>query len=190
MDREVLVAAREKSPYVHRVRLLWDAMRQSVLEVFRAPPGLPEDRGAYLTAVDEVYVNDAYHSLSIEGYRVSAELIERVRSGTWNPEENPADRENRNTLAARGYYDAFVSVKASVDQVLRKQNPGDVAGDNHGDWYRQLPSVTAGIIRAADLAGYRSGPVYIRRSMHVPPPRDAVRDCMPVLLWPRSNPRA
>src|SRR5690606_20644871 len=33
-----------------------------------------------------------------------------------------------------------------------------------------------------DLAGYRNGPVYIRRSMHVPPPRDAVRDCMPVLF--------
>jgi Fic family protein len=43
-------------------------------------------------------------------------------------------------------------------------------------------SVTAGIIRPADLAGYRSGPVYIRRSMHVPPPRDAVRDCMPALF--------
>ena len=48
-------------------------------------------------------------------------------------------------------------------------------------WYRQLfgPSVSAGIINAADLAGYRSGPGSIRRSMHVPPPRDAVRDCMP-----------
>lgn len=33
-----------------------------------------------------------------------------------------------------------------------------------------------------DLAGYRSGPVYMRRSMHVPPPREAVRDCMPVLF--------
>lgn len=29
---------------------------------------------------------------------------------------------------------------------------------------------------------YRTGPVYIRRSMHVPPPREAVRDCMPALF--------
>ena len=44
------------------------------------------------------------------------------------------------------------------------------------------PNVTAGLISAVDLAGYRSGPAYIRRSMHVPPPREAVRDCMPVLF--------
>jgi hypothetical protein len=36
-------------------------------------------------------------------------------------------------------------------------------------------SAAAGIVRTADLAGYRSGPVFIRRSKHVPPPRDAVR---------------
>ena len=44
------------------------------------------------------------------------------------------------------------------------------------------PSVSAGIIGAANLAGYRSGPVYLRRSMHVPPAREAVRDCMPALF--------
>ena len=42
-------------------------------------------------------------------------------------------------------------------------------------------------MRAADLAGYRSGPVFIRRSKHVPPPRDAVRDCMPVLFELLAN---
>ena len=66
-----------------------------------------------------MYVNDAYHSLSIEGYRVSPELIERVRSGTWNPDGNPQDRENRNALAARGYYDAFTRpLRTSVEKVL------------------------------------------------------------------------
>src|SRR5690606_10088042 len=130
------------------------------------------------------YVNDAYHSLSIEGYRVSPELIERVRSGCWNPEANAEDRENRNALAARGYYDAFGAVKASLKKILRGDNPGRIVRDDHGEWYRQLfgPSVSAGIVRAVDLAGYRSGPVFIRRSMHVPPPRDAVRDCMPALF--------
>lgn len=180
----IVLRARAASPYVNRMRLMWNAMRQPVLEAFPAPPGIPRDRDAYLKAVDGVYVNDAYHSLSIEGYRVSPELIVRVRSGAWDPEENTEDRENRNALAVRGYYDAFVRVKASVEEVLSGNNAGDVTRDNHGDWYRQLfgPGVTAGIIRAVDLAGYRSGPVYIRRSMHVPPPREAVRDCMPVLF--------
>ena len=41
---------------------------------------------------------------------------------------------------------------------------------------------SAGINAATALAGYRSGPVIIRRSKHVPPPREAVRDCMPALF--------
>lgn len=183
-EPSVILAAREVSPYANRLRLMWGAMRQPVLDAFPAPPGIPGNPSAYLKAVDGVYVNDAYHSLSIEGYRVSPELIERVRSGAWNPERNAEDRENRNALAARGYYDAFVSVTASVEKVLRGGSAGAVGRDDHGTWYRQLfgASVTAGIINAADLAGYRTGPVYIRRSMHVPPPREAVRDCMPVLF--------
>ncbi|MGC1524395.1 MAG: Fic family protein [Steroidobacteraceae bacterium] len=55
---------------------------------------------------------------------------------------------------------------------------------DHGGWYRELfgPSVTAGILRPADLGGYRSGPVYIRRSTHVPPSREAVRELMPTFF--------
>ncbi len=179
-----LPGPREASPYVNRIRLMWEAMRKPLLGLFPKPPGVPATPEAYLKAVEEVYVTDAYNSLSIEGYRVSRELIERVRTGAWNPDDNPEDRENRNALAARGYYDSFVSVKASVAKVLSGNNAGEVAHDDHVDWYRRLfgPSVTAGIIGPADLAGYRSGPVYIRRSRHVPPPREAVRDCMPALF--------
>jgi len=180
----IVLAAREVSPYVNRMRLMWDAMRGPIIEAFPAAPGIPRDRNGYLKAIDDVYVNDAYHSLSIEGYRVTRELIERVREGRWNPETNKADRESRDALAARGYYDAFTSVKATVGKALSGENAGALAGDDHREWYRQLfgPSVSAGIIKASDLAGYRSGPVFIRRSMHVPPPREAVRDCMPILF--------
>ena len=123
-----------------------------MLAAFPAPPGIPDRPEAYLRAVEEAYVTDAYHSLSIEGYRVSRELIERVRSGGWNPEANAEDRQNRNALAARGYYEAFVAVKASVEKVLRGGNGGAVADADHAEWYRRLfgPSVTAGIIGAAD----------------------------------------
>jgi Fic family protein len=44
------------------------------------------------------------------------------------------------------------------------------------------PSVTAGLARPADLAGYRVAPVYIQRSMHVPPGSHAVRDAMPAFF--------
>ncbi len=119
----LVLTTREASPYVNRIRLMWQDLRQHVLDAFPAPPGIPDDPNAYLKAVDEVYVSDAYHSLSIEGYRVSPELIKRVRSGAWDPENSANDREHRNALAARGYYDAFLTVKGSVEKVLVGNNP-------------------------------------------------------------------
>ncbi len=75
----LILPAREQSPYVNRIRLMWQQMREPILKQFPAAPGRPCDIAAYLKAVDDIYVTDAYHSLSIEGYRVSPELIERVR---------------------------------------------------------------------------------------------------------------
>ena len=119
--------------------------------------------------------------MSIEGYQVSPELIEQVRIGDWDPDENKDDIEYRNALAARGYWQAYQAVRQSVRKVLKGENPGAVSNDDHGDWYREMfgPSVTAGLLWTTDLAGYRNDPVYIRRSMHVPPRFEAVRDCMP-----------
>ncbi len=159
-------------------------MRDDVLARFPVPPGPPKDTDAYLRRVEDVYATDAYHSLSIEGYQVSPELIERVRGGDWNPDHDAADREHRNALAARGYWRAFQRVEESVRKILDGANPGQVADDDHRDWYRELfvPSVAAGLLRPADLAGYRNGPVFIRRSMHVPPSPEAVRDAMPAFF--------
>jgi hypothetical protein len=177
----LVITARETSPYVNRIRLLWQKMREPVIDRFPKAPGLPRNIEAYMKCVNDAYVTDAYHSLSIEGYRVTRELIERVRSGTWNPEANEGDREQRNAMAARGYWQAYQAVQGSVRRVLGRENPGLVADEDHGTWYRELfaPSVTAGLLKPADLAGYRNSQVYIRKSMHVPLNRQAVRDAMP-----------
>ncbi|MFH0727758.1 MAG: Fic family protein [Pseudomonadota bacterium] len=175
---------REISPYVNRLKLMWEMMRTPVIERFPAAPGLPEQPERYLEHVEEIYVTDAYHSLSIEGYRVNPGLIERVRSGNWDPDDNDADRTQRDTLAARGYWQAYRAVRDSLVRVLNRENAGTVANEDHRNWYREMfaPGVTAGLSRPADLAGYRNDPVYIRRSMHVPPRREAVRDMMPVFF--------
>ena len=169
----MILPPRELSPYVNRIRLMWQEMREQVIERFPEAPGRPKDTKAYLKRVEDGYVTDAYHSLSIEGYRVSPELIEHVRSGNWNPDNNESDTEHRNALAARGYWQAYQTVRESIKKVLDGDNPGMVADNDHRTWYREMfaPGVTAGILRPADLAGYRNGPVYIRRSMHVPPSR-------------------
>lgn len=171
---------REVSPYAGRIRLMWQQMREPIIVNFPNAPGRPNDIEAYLKRVDDVYVTDAYHSLSIEGYRVSVELIEKVRSGNWNPDIDEKDHGHANALAARGYWQAFQAVKKSVQSVLENKNPGVVADEDHSTWYREMfaPSVTAGLVRPESLAGYRNAQVFIRRSMHVPLPSHAIPDAM------------
>ncbi|HBR93209.1 MAG TPA: cell filamentation protein Fic [Opitutae bacterium] len=179
-----LLLSRGTSPSVNRIRILWESMRESVIDSFPAPSGLVVDAKAYLKQIEEVYVTDAYHSLSIEGYRVSPELIERVRQGSWNPDLHDTDKQHRDALAARGYWQAFQAVQQSIGRVLQGELAGVVADEDHATWYRQLfaASVEAGICKPSDLAGYRSGSVHIRRSKHVPLSHEAVRDAMPAFF--------
>ena len=137
--------------------------------------------------MDKVYKSDAYHSLSIEGYVVSAELIEKVARGDWSADTIDSEKKHRDALAARGYYEAFEKLKGLI-------------GEAHGDGsdglnlnylievgiteiYTALftPCVTAGIVKAQDLAGYRNGSIMIRGSQHVPLPSESLLDCMKVL---------
>ena len=175
---------RERSPYVNRIRIMWQEMREPIIKRFPAAPGIPMNVDKYLKRVEEVYVTDAYHSLSIEGYRVSPELIERVRSGAWNPDDKENDREHRNALAASGYWQAYQAVQESLGKILHDENPGTVVDNDHRIWHQEMfePSVTAGILKPADLAGYRNIRVHIRRSMHVPPSHEAAHDAMPAFF--------
>jgi fido (protein-threonine AMPylation protein) len=172
------------APIVGRLEMLWEGTRETIIKGFPKAPGLPEDQDAYLQHVDEIYKNDAYHSLSIEGYSVTPELIDRVREGNWDPDHHDEDRKSRDALAARGYWQAFQRVKESVAAVIAGENAGARARAAHGEWYRELfqPCVTAGLIRAGELAGYRNSPVYLRTSRYVPPRWEAVRDAMPALF--------
>lgn len=172
-------------PYVSRLRLMWASMRDDVASAFPLKePGRPDDVAAYMRAVEDAYVTDAYHSLSIEGYRVTPELIRRVASGDWNEDIHEQDHQSRDAMAAHGYWLAHNEVKASIQRIFAGANAGDVLKGDHGAWFRAMfsPSVTAGLLAASDLAGYRGHQVYIRNAQHVPPPREAVREMMPVLF--------
>ncbi len=169
---------------VARMKGMWEAMRPLVVDEFPDPPRVlaPE---AYLTRVEAMYERDAYHSLSIEGYRVTPTLIERVRAGAWDPNENLADRDRRDALAARGYWQAFQRVKEAVAEVLADPaSAAAITDEQHRAWYRDLfqPGVAAGILEQVRLAGYRTSPVYIQNSRHVPPRPESVRVAMPALF--------
>lgn len=179
-----LLLKKSVSPYVYRMRTLWHQMREEIIQRIPKSPMSPITLQEYLEKIDQIYITDAYHSLSIEGYRVSSQLIERVRSGNWNPDSQEHDKELKNALAARGYWQAFNAVKSSIQKIFIGDNAGTVAFYEHGNWYRELfaPSVTAGILKPTDLAGYRNMPVFIRHSRHVPPSVEAVRDLMPAFF--------
>lgn len=179
----VTLSAHDQSPYGNRIRVMWQQMRETIIKDFPKAPGIPDDKENYLKLVEEIYTTDAYHSLSIEKYKVTPELIERVRIGTWNAHDEE-DKKQRDAMAARGYWDAFKSVKQSIEKILNGNNAGSIVDADHGDWYRELfgPSVTVGLLKPADLAGYRNHQVYIGGSMHTPLNREAIRDAMPVLF--------
>ncbi len=171
-------------PIVQRLEAIWETCRQDVIDVFPAPPGRPSTPTDYLQAVDEIYGSDAYHSLSIEGYRVSRELVEKVASGDWNPDASASDRGSREALAARGYWDAFRQVKQTIEGIVAGRDPSQLALQGHRDWYRALfqPCVQAGLVPPSALAGYRSDAVYLRGSRHVPPRATVVPDAMTSLF--------
>jgi Fic family protein len=175
----VVAPAIKRSPYVIRIHTMWASMQKTAIGAFDAPPGAPASTSAYLADVDARYLNDAYNSLSIEGYSVTPELIEHVRTGRWNPDGE--DKKSRDAMAAKGYSIAHDAVKESIQKILNGANAGSVLRDSLAGWNRALwtPSVQAGIVKPSELAGYRNGPVYIKNAQHVPPPREAVRDCMP-----------
>ena len=175
---------RPMSPIIGRIKMLWESTREAVTESFPKPPGLPKDTTSYLKRVDEIYGNDAYHSLSIEGYSVTPEVIEKVRQGNWSPEDDDDDHKGRDALAARGYWQAFQRVKTTVKKVITGKNPGTLTRAAHKEWYRELflPCVTAGLVEPGALAGYRNIPVYLRTSRYVPPRWEAAREAMPVLF--------
>jgi len=165
------------------MRLMWNSMREVVLASFPPEPGIPANVEQFMAAVEERYQADAYHSLSIEGYQVTEELIRRVAVGEWSPETNASDAEIRNAMAAHGYWLAHNEVKNTIRRIISGEIPGKAFRDDHAGWYRNLfaPNVDAGFLKPMDLAGYRADKVFIRNATHVPPSQEAVRDMMPEL---------
>ena len=167
-----------------RLRLMWHDFRAAVASAMPPAPGLPADADSYLEAADRNYRRDAYHSLSIEGYRVSPQLVERVRSGGWRPDTDPGDAPARDALAARGYWQAFRRVTKTVAAVIAGADAAALAREGHRGWYRQLfaPSVEAGLLSAGDLGGYRRHAVFLSGSRHVPMRWEAVPEAISVLF--------
>lgn len=173
------LSERVTSPQVARMNAFWQQMREVVIGIFPQTRRKPFRKG-YVQAFERLKQYDTYHSLSIEGYQVTEELIQMVESGEWNEGQSDSRQNLKNALAAKGYAEAFEEVKQSIRKIEAGANPGAVIEEDHGAWFRALfgSSARAGIIDSKDLAGYRRGQVYVRDSRHVPPAKIHVLDLM------------
>jgi len=180
---QLRLGSRPLSPLHARISMLWARQRDAVLAEKVETPGSSSVE-QYLAQVDAVRVEDAYHSLSIERYRVTPELIQRVADGSWDAE---TEKSNRDALAAKGYLDAFRQVAQDAGRAFERRAASEAArlfADRHHAWFQALfgVSVDVGLLKASDLAGYRRHMVFLRGSLHSPPHFDYVRDGMQALL--------
>jgi Fic family protein len=106
-----------------------------------------------------------------------------VQSGAWRPEDDADDRQRRDALAARGYWQAYQAVRSALGDILQGEDPAKLFREAHRTWYFQMfePFVAAGAYPAAVLADYRNHPVYLRGSRYVPPRADLVAEGMEAL---------
>ena len=144
--------------------------------------------------LEVVKQQDMYHSLSIEGYKITDELIEKVIKGNWNPEFDDNDKKTKDALAAKGYADAFNEIKNDLKEEVSSNVYGNKFVEKlHSKWFVKLfgSSVQSGVLKASDLIGYRKHQVFIRNSKHIPLEECELLDAMETyfeLLANEKNP--
>ena len=116
---------------------------------------------------------DAYHSTTMEGYRISRKTSDAIVAG--RPHIGPrTEEEMKAAMAVKGYAYAF-------DRVLElSATKAPVDGNMILDLYQELfrPSVDAGFVEASQLRGWRTWNVSLRGYRYVPPNHLKLRDLL------------
>ncbi len=177
-----LVAGTEttRQPWLDRLRVSIRTSREQVGAVLDelGPPSPPHDLDDLLSGARAAKAYDAYHSSSIEGYRLNLHDVSALFGGG----DGEAQIEDvRSKLAIVGYGIAFDDLLARIEEA-----GGDVrlTGKLALDLYVDLftPSVEAGIVAAGDLRGWRRNPVFIRDTLFVPPGPEKVAAMIDLLF--------
>lgn len=167
-----------------RMKSLWRRLSLQLSETVTPKPPCPviaaRDFSQVTASIKAIYVHDAYNSLSIESYRVTTELIERIARGEFSPEENGEDAKNAAAMAALGYFESHSRVLASLERVSGGGDAVSEAESNFSIWREELfaPSVRAGLLKPEILSGYRNKMIFIRDSRHMPPAAERLMDAV------------
>jgi len=187
VGRELIVPAwiaraeTTRQPWLDSLRVAIRRSRDEVAGVLEeADLSLPSrSMDDLLREAREARAEDAYHSSSIEGYRVSPDEVSLLLGGSGTGEAAGPDVRSR--LAIIGYGIAFDNL---LDLLQNGGGAVPLDGALALDLYVDLftPSVEAGIIEAEDLRGWRTSPVFIRNALFVPPSHEKVPRMLDVLF--------
>ena len=167
------------SPIVGRIRKLWESKREYIVSVFPESTGEPNRNDENdQESLSRVFQEDAYHSLRIEGYRVTPEMIKSVVD--WNPENYPSKEQQHDARACRGYFLAFKRAESIIQDIIKnKKNPGDTMRQAHFDFYQDLftPDRESQSLKK-ESPKYRGHFIYLRGSRYVPPQHSVLPEAM------------
>ena len=159
LDAQAMRLAREQTEVR---RILGDVARE-----------LPRFNWTLLRAqAEENKAYDAYHSTTMEGYRISREISDTIVRGEPLP-DGPQDRKTLEAaMAVKGYTIAY----GIIIERARRKDPIDAALilDLHEALFR--PSVDAGLADTAALRGWRQDRVGLQGWRYVPPNAKKVPD--------------
>jgi Fic family protein len=164
-----------------KLEAMWNSFRDRVYDIGKNIQRNSFRTNEIETMFEMVKQEDMYHSLSIEGYKITDELINKVIKGNWHPEIDSEDKKTKDALAAKGYADTFNEIKKDI---IEEMNSGSYSNQFvkklHSKWFVKLfgPSVQSGLLKPSDLAGYRKHQVFIRNSKHVPLEECEIVDAM------------
>lgn len=165
--------ATTQQPWLDRLRLMILESAQSVEALVRqhaVPASGNRSLDELLQDAREAKAYDAYHSSSIEGYRLRLEEVTSLLSGNT---AGPRIEDVASRVAVLGYGMAFDRLLERVrDTQYRLRLSSELALDLYTDLF--TPSVEAGLVEARSLRVWRTSPVYIRNTLFVPPNADKV----------------
>ena len=176
-----LSSNKAKSVTSLKLEAKWNNWRDTVYKIGKNIKKVNYSSKEIESMLEDVKQEDMYHSLSIEGYKITNDLIDKVINGNWDPQSNEEDKKTKDALAAKGYSDAFNEIKKDLKEEKTSNTYSfKMVEKLHSKWFVKLfgPSVQSGILKASDLIGYRRHQVFIRNSKHVPLEAGELMDAM------------
>lgn len=174
---QVISQARSTSPWLARhevtFRRFFERMREELTSHIMGPRRV--ERTRLVEQARAAKAHDAFHSTTIEGYRIAPEEVSAVIAGRAVGGHDPEDVKAR--MAVKGYSVAFDRCVSVINQTGEGL---EITESPIQQLYQDLfsPSVEAGIVDADALRGWRVRPAYLRGARYVPPSPDKVPQLM------------